>query len=96
MGNYYWLEVYKASNEFSFKVSTDKNEDEKEIEYKVENDNADIFLNVYMLFEIGKYYPCEDEYEPVFKKLQEIFPGLDLTEFRNIILKRYPPRNYIY
>ena len=69
------------------------NEDEKVLEYEVENDNSDMFLSVSMLIEIGKYYPCEDEYEPVFKKLQEIFPGLDLTEFRNMLIKEYPPRN---
>ena len=93
MGYYYWLEVNKKGNVISFKVSTDVNEDEKVIEYEVENDNADMFLNVYMFIEIGKYYPWEDEYEPVFKKVEEIFSGLDLTELRNMIIKEYPPRN---
>jgi len=91
MGRYYYLEVYAFCSVLRFKVSTgDVEEDPTVIEYKVENDNAAIFLDASMTFVIGKYYPCEHEYEPVFKKLQEIFPGLDLTEFRNMILKEYP------
>ena len=93
---HYWLEVNKNGSEYSLKVSCDEEAvDEKVIKYEVKynNDDADIFEDVYMLIEIGKYYPWEYLYEPAIKKLEEIFPGLDLTEFRNMIIKEYPPRN---
>ena len=94
MGWHYWLEVNKNGNEYSFKVSCDEEAvDKKVIKYEVKYNNADIFEDVYMLIEIGKYYPCEYEYELVIKKLEEIFHGLDLTEFRNMIIKEYPLRN---
>ena len=96
MGKRYYLKVEKEyySNTLCFYLFCDDDEDinDTDIQYETHIANEDICYEIKLEFYIGKWYP--DEYEEAFTRLQGIFPGLDVTEFRNIILKVYPPRNY--
>ena len=76
MGYHYWLEVNKNGNEYSFKVSCDEEAvDEKVIKYEVkhDNDDADIFEDVYMLLRLENIIRASTSMKKRLRNLKKYF-----------------------